>query len=114
MGGGCILLMNLQMYIHEKISFWVTLCCFPVLDDSRAKSICLGVVLRGDANGKLTCLKCKPMFNYCSLQFQTLSISHQITLGNFLLGSLTRLSIQLAELFVQGLDFDETLIIGIT
>ena len=76
--------------------------------------ICLSVVLRGDANGKLTYLKCKPMLNYCGLQFQTFrQISRQITPGNFLLGMLTKLSIQPAESFVQGLDFDESLIIGI-
>ena len=76
--------------------------------------ICPSVVLRGDAHGKLTYLKCKPMFDYSGLQFQTSSISRQITPGNFLLGLLTSLSIQPAELFVQGLDFDESLIIGIT
>ena len=75
--------------------------------------ICPSVVLRGDANGKLTYLKCKPMLNYCGLQFQTFrQISRQITPGNFLLGMLTKPSIQPAETFVHGLDFDESLIIG--
>ena len=74
---------------------------------------CPSFVVRGDANGKLTYLKCKPMFNYCGLQFQTSSISCQITPGNFLLGMLTKLFIQPVEPLVQGLDFDESLIIGI-
>ena len=76
--------------------------------------ICPSVVLRGDANGKLTYLKCKPMLNYCGLQFQTFcQISRQITPGNFLLGMLTRPSTQSVGPLVQGSDFDKSLIIGI-
>ena len=45
--------------------------------------------------------------------FKLRQISRQITPGDFLLGMLTKLSIQPAESFVQGLDFDESLIIGI-
>ena len=90
---------------------------FEAIGDFAAKPllwICPSVVLRGDANGKLTYLKCKPMLNYCGLQFQTFrQISRQITPGNFLLGMLTRPSTQSAGPFVQGSDFDESLIIGI-
>ena len=54
------------------------------------------------------------MLNYCGLQFQTFrQISRQITPGNSLLGMLTRPSTQPAGPFVQGSDFDKSLIIGI-
>ena len=65
-------------------------------------------------NYQLTYLKCKPMFDYSGLQFQTSSISRQITPGTSFSVLSTSLSIQPAELIVQGLDFDESLIIGIT
>ena len=106
-----------MLYSLMPWSYW-PVTSFNPAGGYRPRLYCHGfaraLFLRGDAHGKLTYLKCKPVFDYSDLQFQTLSISRQITPGNFLLSLLTRLSIQPAELFIQGLDFDESLIIGIT
>ena len=104
------------LYSLMPWSYW-PVTCFNPAGGYRPRLYCHGfaraLFLRGDAHGKLTYLKCKPVFDYSDLQFQTSSISRQITPGISFSVLSTSLTIQPVESIVQGLDLMNLLIIGI-